>query len=506
MKRSGTDIEGPTFRFITLNGDPSRAANDHSIRKLVKSNASRSRKSLAGPQAITGRASSSPVPASNNGLISGKSRFALASRKPLKRVRRRLTSHLGGKLRDEQLEIKIRGPIHDTNGNSLTNLNDSKVPQCLSFGSPKSIQFHPQYSTSSLSTTTKLKVVTMAQHCNQVVDMQHVFYDLVGLSRRDEAIFHASFAIASTLGLVSQRLSNCALQTSNETIGAVGLLVIHNILTGTSEHSTLHMNGLQQMAHTRGGLEKLPTRLRKTLSMIDLFNATTWNCPPQFPFIRPQEDFSAALKALSSLSKNDLRLLKAYEKSYSKWSMHEMLQVLRVLTAVRFSDPLAVFNRLALSDAIYLLEYQLLSPQPCLEPELVDHSDLHEAFRLAVFLYIDKVLREMPPLNIKGLVDRLTSAVKSIFNCGRAETSFRPHLGVILWIIMIGRINARDLDDLQYFLEVLVDVCGYLDFKQRIDFKRYLDEVGPVLQPFKEQCEEILIQIERGSGLWNDDK
>lgn len=181
MKRSGTDIEGPTFRFITLNGDPSRAANDHSIRKLVKSNASRSRKSLAGPQAITGRASSSPVPASNNGLISGKSRFALASRKPLKR-----------------LEIKIRGPIHDTNGNSLTNLNDSKVPQCLSFGSPKSIQFHPQYSTSSLSTTTKLKVVTMAQHFfSQVVDMQHVFYDLVGLSRRDEAIFHASFAIAS---------------------------------------------------------------------------------------------------------------------------------------------------------------------------------------------------------------------------------------------------------------------------------------------------------------------
>lgn len=278
------------------------------------------------------------------------------------------------------------------------------------------------------------------------------------------------------------------------------------------------MNGLQQMVHTRGGLEKLPTRLRKTLSMyvstqvmknsyngdnsnffirIDLFHSTTWDCSPRFPFIRLEEDFSASLKALSSLSEDDLQLLKAYEKSYSKWSMHEMLQVLRVLTAVRFSDPLAVFNRLALSDAIYLLEHQLLSPQLCLELEQANFGGLKEAFRLAVFLYIDKVLREMPPLNIKGLVSRLISAVKSMFNCRQAEISLRPHLGVILWILMIGRINAHDLDDMQYFMEVLFDVYRYPKFKQRIDFQRYLDEVGPVLQPFKEQCEEILTQIER---------
>lgn len=74
--------------------------------------------------------------------------------------------------------------------------------------------------------------------------MQHLFYNLVGVASRDDAIFHGSLAIASvyydtgandlfhcqqTLSLVSRRLSNCALRTSDETIGAVGLLVVHNV-------------------------------------------------------------------------------------------------------------------------------------------------------------------------------------------------------------------------------------------------------------------------------------
>lgn len=199
--------------------------------------------------------------------MSGKSRFALSSRKPLKRCRRQAASHSGRKLKDEQLDFGILSSIHDTDGNSLTSLNVPKASQIISLGSPRSLQFQPQYSPTSLSVTTMSKVETMAQHCmwfpffiadvrasgaatnlktvfSQVVDMQHVFYNLVGLSRRDEAIFHATLSIASvyydtgandlfhcqqTLNLVSRRLSNYALQTSDETIGAVGLLVIHNV-------------------------------------------------------------------------------------------------------------------------------------------------------------------------------------------------------------------------------------------------------------------------------------
>ncbi|KAG4421141.1 hypothetical protein IFR04_005784 [Cadophora malorum] len=426
MKTSKASIEGPALRFITLDGDPSHAAKDDTTRKLVKSNASRSRKALAGFQGSPNYTGPSPVPTLNSGLAAGKSRFSLSSRKPLKRVRRQAASHSGAKFEHGYLKSDTTSAPRETIVYSVSNLeipNDAHRP---SHGSLRSIQFQPQDSPAPLPAIKKSKTQTMAQQLlSQVKDMQHMFYDLVGLARRDDATFHASLSIASvyydagandlfhcqqTLSLVFQRLSNCALRTSDETIGAVGLLVVYNILTGTSKHSSLHMNGLQQMVHARGGLDKLPVRLRRTLSMIDLFHATTWNFPPRFPFIRPQEDFSMPLKALPSLSENDLRFLKAYEKSSSKWSMYGMLQVLRILTAVRFSGPLTVFNRLALSDAIYLLEYQLLSPQPCLEPELINSTGFQEAFRLAVFLYIDKVLRQMPPLNVKGLARRDTNA------------------------------------------------------------------------------------------------
>lgn len=80
----------------------------------------------------------------------------------------------------------------------------------------------------------------------QVVDIQHGLAkcELDDLFKRDEAIFHASLSIASvyydtgandlfhcqrTLNLVARRLGDRALQASDETIGAVGLLVIHNV-------------------------------------------------------------------------------------------------------------------------------------------------------------------------------------------------------------------------------------------------------------------------------------
>ncbi|KAG4440018.1 hypothetical protein IFR05_004468 [Cadophora sp. M221] len=496
------------LRFITLDGDPSHAANDDAIRKIVKSNAYRSRKALAGLQAIPNQTDSPSASTLSSSLVAGKSRFALSSRKPLKRVRRQAASYSGCKSNEAYLEFNTTSVLPETTIKPTTNVLDNSHHSSHRYS--RSIQCQIQPWPASLPPSIELKIQTTAQYfTSQILVMQHLFYDLVGVAGNDDAIFHASLSIASvyyntgsndllhcqqTLSLVSRRLSNCTLQSTDETIGAVGLLVAHNILTGTNNHATLHMNGLQQIVQARGGLDKLPSRLRRTLSMIDIFYATTWNCSPRFPLARPQGDFSTILHALlPSLSENDFCFLKAYENSVSKWSMHGMLRVLRILTAVRCLDPCGVFSQLACSEAIYLLEYQLLSPQPYFE---LDSTGFKDAFRLAVFLYIDKVLRVMPPLNIKGLAIRLIGAVRSICPSMHIETSTRSQLDVLLWVIMIGRLNADHVDDIQYFSEELVAVCRYLNLKGTVDLRRHLDEVGPVLQPFNRQCEEILTQID----------
>jgi hypothetical protein len=110
------------------------------------------------------------------------------------------------------------------------------------------------------------------------------------------------------------------------------------------------------------------------------------------------------LKAFPLILKLDLELLGIHLQTGECLGFNQVLQVLRILTAVRFTDPVSVFNRLALSDAIYLLERQLLSSQ---EQDKASRAssfgiNIQQPFRLATFLYVDMVLREMHSINIGG--------------------------------------------------------------------------------------------------------
>lgn len=181
-------------------------------------------------------------------------------------------------------------------------------------------------------------------------------------------------------------------------------------------------------------------------------------------------------------------MLRSYETPTLKPSTHEVLQILRFLTAVRYSDPLAVFNRLALSEAIYILEYQLLSAQD---------TGFHEAFRLAVFLYIDRVLREMPPLNTQYLALRLVDSLKSQQRTQPAfsDLQFRPDSNIILWILFTGYVTAGAPVPRQYFLTELVHICTSRDIRQNAHFEKSLDDTGPALRPFNEQCSLVWGEI-----------
>jgi hypothetical protein len=187
------------LRFVTLEGDPSRAANDGAIRKLVKSNAYRSRKALAGIQATPNQTDSSSVPILKIDLVAGKSRFALSSRKPLKRVRRQAASYSGCKSNDEYLEVETKSVLTETTVNSVANFNVPGDAYHASHGYSRRIRCQPQYSPASPTVITKLKIQTTAPFftsdestdtvivnlhpvIGQALDMQHLFYDLVGLA------------------------------------------------------------------------------------------------------------------------------------------------------------------------------------------------------------------------------------------------------------------------------------------------------------------------------------
>jgi hypothetical protein len=163
----GTNIEGPVMKFVTLGGNPSQVANDDAIRKLVRSNASRStRRGGEGLQSNISPPNPILVPASQSSLASGKSRFALASRKPLKRVRyRQAPSKSGGRLKVGHPNAQIPPPDPTGGQDGILELIVSNDSQRLLLGYPGSMLIQPTYSSTYMAVKTKSKVSTMTQQC-----------------------------------------------------------------------------------------------------------------------------------------------------------------------------------------------------------------------------------------------------------------------------------------------------------------------------------------------------
>ncbi|KAE9370179.1 hypothetical protein N431DRAFT_492325 [Stipitochalara longipes BDJ] len=365
----------------------------------------------------------------------------------------------------------------------------------------------------------KPNIGRMLQHLfNQLVDTRHSLSkdeveNFEVLAKVDQGLFHAGLAIASvyydtgtsdlyhsqqTLKIVSRRLSDYCMQPSDETISAVGLLLIHDTLIGAAEHSSLHMNGLKQMVDARGGLHNLPDRLRRTLSMIDTFYATTWNCHPRFPFIQPPKDLTSTLNSFPLLTNYDLKLLNERTQVGIYLGVKDTLQILRILTGVRFADPISVFNRLALSDAIYILEWQLLPTQDPLSAlyHASFSSEIPEPFRLAAFLYIDMVLREMHSVNVGSLVRKLRGALQE--DLGDSWQDFKNRKyddGILLWILFVGRVASTGSEEEQYFIQGLDCVCRVKHFRSLNEMEEAIDKSGPGLQYFRKQSAEIWTEV-----------
>jgi hypothetical protein len=204
------------------------------------------------------------------------------------------------------------------------------------------------------------------------------------------------------------------------------------------------------------------------------------------------------LKAFPLISKLDLEQLDIHLQTGESLGFNQVLQVLRILTEVRFADPVSVFNRLALSDAIYLLERQLLSSQKQDKASIASSSgiNIQQPFRLATFLYVDMVLREMHSINIGGLVHRLTETLQIILEDDHyQELAGTSHNNVLLWIFFIGGVASKDSGKRRFFIEGLRHICTAQQFWSKIEYETALDIVGPGVQSFSQRSAELWTEM-----------
>jgi hypothetical protein len=178
-----TDTGKPGLKFITIAGEPSQAANNKAIRKVIRYNASRS-VHIRGGSLIDNPAFSiaTPVVTQERGLTTqctGRTRFALWSRKPMKRFRRR---HAAESLSNEsrnrrpiQPGIAQPSPAVRSGGSSppCGPLElDQKRREESCHGIPRNILTVELSSSNCVPFEMRLNIGTMLQHCKNTFQLQ----------------------------------------------------------------------------------------------------------------------------------------------------------------------------------------------------------------------------------------------------------------------------------------------------------------------------------------------
>lgn len=205
----------------------------------------------------------------------------------------------------------------------------------------------------------------------------------------------------------------------------------------------------------------------------------------------------STLKSFPLLTKSKLKMLNLTPKIDICLRVNQALQILRILTAVRSAVPISISDRLALSDAIYFLDWQLLPTyMPCTEILKADFIvNMNKAFRISALLYIDIVLREMHSINIAGLVHRLIETLRDTLGDCFQELIRNSRNVLVLWILFIGGVASKSSVGRRIFMQALGYICRERNFRSHIDFVEEVDRIGPGLQFFGGQSAEIWTEI-----------
>ncbi|KAH7351275.1 fungal-specific transcription factor domain-containing protein [Rhexocercosporidium sp. MPI-PUGE-AT-0058] len=291
-----------------------------------------------------------------------------------------------------------------------------------------------------------------------------------GLVDSPACLYHGSQAFR----LINERLRDCSGTFSDVTIAAVAMLVNKENLNGRYELSEMHKQGLEKMVRVRGGVHHLQGVFRRIVTWSDFCYANVWSCQPAFPRLLPRPSTDTSLDINSTL-------LNPTHLFGTSSPIVPIFHALRSLSDSLSSPKAASLNRMKASNAIYGLEYDLLSlnkPLPT-SPELLTCILSFESVPLktAAHIYLWLVIRELPPTSelVYRLVQRLQGSLVGILPGWWSSSKERQVW--LLWIMFVGGIAAVGRGESGWFVGEMVGVCRILGIWDKTALRGCLEGV-----------------------------
>ncbi|RDW72235.1 hypothetical protein BP5796_08269 [Coleophoma crateriformis] len=253
------------------------------------------------------------------------------------------------------------------------------------------------------------------------------------------ALMHISKAVT----MVSERLLGPTPEITDATIVVVCALAYSEMVNNNQENWRVHMRGLKQMVHLRGGIEAFESTpmIQNKISRADLCGSLSAVQKPYFDFPReclaipPLSNHMTHFRGVRSAVELDNRLLQIL------WHVeHAVFNLNRIHINKADIHPMAVRKE------ITSLQYALLSFG--VRRNDVREELMHEVLRLSMLVYLVIVLDESPPgLPIyKMLGVDLVAALKEL----GLESSLEPKF--LLWITFVGASFDQNAQNSDYFM------------------------------------------------------
>ncbi|KAF4628236.1 hypothetical protein G7Y89_g9915 [Cudoniella acicularis] len=292
----------------------------------------------------------------------------------------------------------------------------------------------------------------------------------LGISESRESLYHGGEAFK----IINERLRND--QTfSVQTITAVALLANKENLNGNIYTSKMHIQALQHMVKTKGGISTVVGPFWKSITWSDFCFANTWNVQPSF--LRQTFDLQLADKIRPPIVPT---MLQPEEAFGLESPMVRIFHLIRILSFDLDPDHISKLDRVLASNMIYELEYDILSlnKDPVDELALVpSHSFEVIPLKTAVHLYLYLVIRAIPQMSkaIERLVLRLQDSLK--LGLQQWWVSSSECETWLLWILFIGAVASRGRYERRWFIQYLANIMSLLGIYSFEALQSHLEKV-----------------------------
>ena len=270
------------------------------------------------------------------------------------------------------------------------------------------------------------------------------------------------------ISLINSRLSEPTQAVTDETISAVAAMTTMEVMTGTWEEASKHMNGLRILVAMRGGYSTFTTSLQhliqRLISWTDLIYSELFEVPLNFPTADIYEASYHGLAKAASASPLGLSPAELRTAGVPHHEVIDLLHATHQLCQTEQVKPLRSLDemeRMKRGDMCHSVERRL---RTIIHAQALSESDnrnstVWRTVACANLIFVHHFLRGNSPRHRQFTDSLVPTLHESLLQIGDCLEELGFALPLLLWLLSVGAIVGVATSLQPWFVQKLAEAC-----------------------------------------------